>query len=386
MQAADFLTVPVRIEQPPVVVRTMRVRQLEAMFDAAVVEGAPTLIEGEIPMPLDWSVGLVTGPSGSGKSTLMRHLWRGDVWTPDWLDDRSVVDSFALDGVDETMEAVTDALSAVGFNTIPAWMRPFRVLSTGEQFRAQMARHLLHNPGDPIVVDEFTSVVDRQVAKIASHAVQRYVRERGKRFVAVTVHEDVVPWLQPDWVIRMPEMRLERRSVQRRPRIDLVVGRVSYAAWARFAPYHYLTASLSRAAKCFGCWAKLEDADAEPRLAGFVGILYLPHKDTKNIWRISRQVTLPDWQGAGVATVLHDALGSAYKAVGLRLRHYPAHPPFIRHFDRSPRWKLTKRPGQYSPAKGGSSTFAGVLGGRPCAVFEYVGPAMDRARAEALLA
>src|SRR4029077_5021989 len=53
-----------------------------------------------------------------------------------------------------------------------------------------------------IVMDEFTSVVDRTVAQIGSAALAKTVRQRGQKFIAVTCHEDVEDWLQPDWVYR----------------------------------------------------------------------------------------------------------------------------------------------------------------------------------------
>ena len=64
-----------------------------------------------------------------------------------------------------SIEQITQACSGVGFNTIPSWMKPYAVLSTGEKFRVELARHLVEG-GELIVVDEFTSVVDRQVAQI----------------------------------------------------------------------------------------------------------------------------------------------------------------------------------------------------------------------------
>ena len=48
--------------------------------------------------------------------------------------------------------------------------------------------------------DEFTSVVDRVVAKTASFAIQKAVRKMDKQFIAVSCHKDVTEWLQPDWV------------------------------------------------------------------------------------------------------------------------------------------------------------------------------------------
>jgi len=276
-----------------------------------------------------------------------------------------------------SVEQIAAVCQAVGFNTIPAWMRPHAVLSNGEKFRVELARRLLED-GDPIVVDEFTSVVDRQVAQIGAHAVQKYCRKNGKRFVAVTCHFDLLEWLQPDWVLDMATRQFQRRLLQRRPAIDCTIGRLPRSAWSLFAPYHYLTAELHKAAQCYGLWAN-------GRLAAFAGLLHQPistRDHGKPIWRVSRLVTLPDWQGLGLAFVLCDALGAEHSGAGLRLRTYPAHPALIRGFDRSPRWKLKQAPGRLgaSNRRSQSSTKVGEMGGRPCAVFEYVGPASTELR------
>lgn len=140
-----------------------RARQVSAMFDCPVTEKCR--LEWKLDFPLDdepWNVGLVVGPSGSGKTTVMRHVW-GEPPALKW-GGASVVDDF---DPKLSMELISSTCGAVGFNTIPAWMRPFRVLSNGEQFRVDLARRL-SELADPIVVDEFTSVVDRQVAQIGS--------------------------------------------------------------------------------------------------------------------------------------------------------------------------------------------------------------------------
>ena len=49
----------------------------------------------------------------------------------------------------------------VGLGDVPTWLRPYRVLSTGQQFRANLARVLCEAPAR-VVIDEFTSVVDRK--------------------------------------------------------------------------------------------------------------------------------------------------------------------------------------------------------------------------------
>jgi len=158
-----------------------------------------------------------------------------------------VIDDFAKRF---SIEAVTNACQAVGFNTIPAWMRPFRVLSNGERFRVELARRILELP-DPIVVDEFTSVVDRQVAQIGAHAVQKYLRKNKRQFAAISCHYDIVDWLQPDWMFEPATMTFARRSLRQRPSVDVTISRVPYFAWSLFAPFHYLTSELHRAARCF---------------------------------------------------------------------------------------------------------------------------------------
>jgi ABC-type lipoprotein export system ATPase subunit len=146
----------------------------------------------------DWNVGLIVGPSGSGKSTLLGRF--GVPRILEWAG-RSVIDDFdqAM-----TIKDIGDACSAVGFNTIPAWLRPYQVLSNGEQFRVTLARLIAEaeQANAEVLIDEFSSVVDRQVAKIASYAVAKYARRSGRKMVLASCHEDILEWLRPDWIIR----------------------------------------------------------------------------------------------------------------------------------------------------------------------------------------
>jgi hypothetical protein len=234
------------------------------------------------------------------------------------------------------------------------------------------------------VVDEFSSVVDRQVAKIASHAVQKLVRSRpGTQLVVASCHYDIIDWLQPDWILEMPTVRLERRALQRRPDLHVAIQRVDHAAWELFAPYHYLTAEMNRTAKCFVLSVHADDGTVRP--ASFCGTLHRPHAYADDIEGASRTVTLPDWQGLGLAHVLCDTVASAFVGIGKRFHSYPAHPAFIRDRNKSPNWTLIKKPGKFAPRKSTTATIEGKFGGRPNAVFRYVGPAMDRKTAHALI-
>lgn len=352
-----------------------RVAQVSGMFDLPPQKKCSLEWHGELPIEdFDWNVGLIVGPSGCGKSTLLRECF-GQPGELTWGAE-SVIDDF-----DRTISVrdASEACSAVGFNTIPAWLRPYGVLSNGERFRVDLARRILETPKETtIVVDEFTSVVDRQVAQVGSHAVQKYVRRSGKRFVAASCHYDIIDWLQPDWVLEPATMRFQRRELRRRPDVEVVLGRVPYSAWRLFAPYHYMSAELNKAARCYGLWAN-------GRLAAFGGVLPRPHPVAKNVFGVSRVVTLPDWQGLGLAFVLLDNLGAAYRAKGRRFRNYPAHPAFVQASNRSKAWRLDRKPGNGGTPVNKSSGHKSMIGGRPCAAFEYVGPAMPREDAERLM-
>ena len=377
--------------------RTPRVKQLSGMFDVPAQEKLSHRWVGELPIDeRDWNVGLIVGPSGAGKSSVARQLF-GDTPPLAWRAG-SVCDDF---DAKFAIAEIAEICSAVGFNTIPSWMKPFGVLSTGEKFRAELARHLLEG-GDLVMIDEFTSVVDRQVAHIGCHAVQKYIRKNGRKFVAVTCHYDVIDWLQPDWMLEPATMTFQWRSVQRRPPLDVEIARVDRAAWRLFAPFHYLSAELHRAATCFVLFV-------EGAPASFAGVLHRPHPTADDVKGVSRLVTLPDYQGLGLAMILADTLGAAYKARRQRLRTYPAHPSLVRSFDRSPRWVLEKKPGVFSPSLGRASGLKNAnrtldgkvpigpegggleqakkwhMGSRPCAVFEFSGDAMPPDEAAALL-
>lgn len=355
---------------------SVRARQVRASFDVPDKKKDEQSWDVDFPIETrNWGVGLIVGPSGSGKTTVMRHVF-GEPRQLKWRAP-SVVDDF---DIRQSVVDITEACGAVGFNTIPAWLRPYKVLSNGEKFRVELARRLLEHSA-PVVVDEFTSLVDRQVAKIASHAAQKYARRIGKQFVGVTCHYDVEDWLQPDWVLDMAKREFRWRSLQQRPTIEVELARVAYAEWKVFAPFHYLTADLNPSAKCFA----LKIAG---RSTAFAGVLHFPHPKVRDVRRLSRLVTLPDWQGLGLAMRLSERLGAAYKATGKRFRTYPAHRALIRAFSKGA-WRQVKEAGKFSPTnqEGFNSTLErGAFGGRPCAVFEYAGDAWNNvAEARALV-
>jgi ABC-type Mn2+/Zn2+ transport system ATPase subunit len=72
-------------------------------------------------------------------------------------------------------------------------LRPFRLLSNGEQYRADLAYKVgKSKDGDVILIDEYTSVVDRDVAKAMSFALQKYIRHTNKKIILASCHTDIL--------------------------------------------------------------------------------------------------------------------------------------------------------------------------------------------------
>jgi GNAT superfamily N-acetyltransferase len=330
---------------------TPRVRQMAGLFDVPLAEKATLAWDHELPLEdREWNIGLVTGPSGGGKSVMAGQLWPGRVVTSfDWPHDRSLLDGFP-DGLG--IKDVTGLLTSVGLGSPPAWMRPYRTLSTGEAFRATIARALAEADG-LVVVDEFTSVVDRQVAKVASHAVQKAVRRAGRQLIALTCHYDVEDWLQPDWSYDVATGEFSWRLVQPHPPIRLEVRECPRSLWRVFGRHHYLSADLHPTAKCFAAYA-------EGRPVAFASYMMFPHPKTRNIRMGHRMVVLPDWQGLGISGRLSDWLGQYLWDQGLRYRHVIAHPAMVKFHMTSPRWRETSKPPRHL---GTGMTDTGLRGG-----------------------
>lgn len=289
---------PVHIVKSHTVQRSFRVAQVEGMFDVAPHETQERRWDFPVVFPPNWGVGLIVGPSGSGKSTVAKKLFGGLVWQGGSWSDKALVDDFpaAMDTV-----AITTLLSSVGFNSPPSWRLPFSHLSTGEQFRVEIARALAESKCP--VMDEFTSVVDRTVAQIGSAAVAKFVRKEKRQFVAVSCHTDIVDWLDPDWVLELPLGVLTERKLQGRPKVELEVVRADWQAWHLFKAHHYMTAEINKSAWCFV--ALLNGIPA-----AFCAVVVRPHKQT--YFGAHRTVCLPQYQGIGIGAALSEYVASLF--------------------------------------------------------------------------
>lgn len=148
----------------------------------------------ELPkLPDDFNICCIVGASGSGKSTMLREF-DSNIYNFEskYYDDNAIVSNF------KTPEIASERLSASGLNSMPVWCRPRRVLSVGEGFRADLALNL----DSYKIFDEFTSTIDRNVAKSTCNGIQRYIRKNGiHNMIFCSCHKDFIPFLKPDIVI-----------------------------------------------------------------------------------------------------------------------------------------------------------------------------------------
>jgi GNAT superfamily N-acetyltransferase len=224
-------------------------------------------------------------------------------------------------------------------------------------------------------MDEYTSTVDRTVAQVGSAALARTVRELGRRFVAITCHEDVEAWLQPDWTYRPATASFAWRRLRRRPAIRLRIYRSALEAWALFRPHHYLSADLSHTAQAFiALWRGQPVA-----FSAWVNALVKGGGKREH-----RTVTLPDYQGLGIGHALSDFCASLWAGLGYRVWSRTSHPAFVAARSRSPNWRLI-RPPSLGNRSGWLVRALPHARTRLTAGFEYVGPALDAATACVLL-
>lgn len=290
-------------------------------------DGTERFYPYEIPadLPLSWGIGVIVGASGTGKSTLLREF--GEYKQPQWNQFRSIASHFS------DAETASELLAAAGLMSIPEWVKPYDVLSTGQKFRADLARSIY----DYSVIDEFTSVVDRNVARAASTAFARYVRKNNVRNIVVaTCHRDVLEFIEPDWVIDTDKGEWTNGRWLQRPELALTIYPCDYSLWRYFAPYHYLTGNINRSAHCYvGVW--------EGQLVAFNSCITAPNGNYKNAYRGHRLVVHPDYQGFGFGPKMSEAVAQHYIDNGKRYFAKTAHPRLGGYRDQSPLWKPTSK-------------------------------------------
>lgn len=307
-----------------------RAARVKSLFNAE--SGCNFSLDADLDIEGGWKIGMVVGPSGSGKTSIGRQIFGPEaLYTPaGWRDDAPIVDCIAPGG---DFDAVTGALAAVGLGSVPAWLRPYPVLSNGEKFRADLAKIIAEAP-ERIVVDEFTSVVDRQIAKFGALAFSKAWKRTAGKAVLLSCHYDVLEWVEPDWIFDTASGKFARGSL-RRPRFDLEIRETDGRYWPLFEPHHYL--KLPRMV-CATYYVGLVDGEPVAHLA------VSPRLEIDAV-RACRMVVMPEWQGAGIGMRFLNAICEHYVSGGSRygrrvkaVYFHTSHPGLAAALRRDERW------------------------------------------------
>jgi ABC-type lipoprotein export system ATPase subunit len=272
-------------------------------FDIQNKDESNVIVEANLEnLPKQWNIGVVYGGSGTGKTTILKNYFKKEMDKSYFDNSKSLISNFDwLEPKDATF-----LLSAMGLSSVPTWLRPFNTLSNGEQYRANLAYIVgSAKENEVILIDEYTSVVDRDVAKAMSNALQKYIRRTNKKIVLASCHFDIMEWLQPDWIYSPSKGRLEIAPSLRQPKIELQIVRCRYETWKLFKQHHYLTEDLNKAATNY-----LVLWNEQPIC--FIGVLPFPGVGDEKTRRISRIVVLPDFQGLGLGKNILNYISSLY--------------------------------------------------------------------------
>lgn len=302
-------------------------------FDIQNKEQTSTTIEFNLGgiNAFDWNIGLILGNSGSGKTTILKQL--GEMKQPKFDLQKPLISNFDwLEPKDATL-----VLTSMGLSSVPTWLRPFHTLSNGEQYRATLA-YLVSSAkdGEAILVDEYTSVVDRDVAKAMSFALQKYIRRENKRIILASCHHDILEWLMPGWTCSPQKGGvLERHDYLRqgRPKITLQISRVEAETWDLFKKHHYLTEEVNKSCKFF-----LFEWNCKP--VGIVVLATNPSGTARNSFRLSRTVVLPDYQGLGIGSKISEFVASITNG---RVFTKTVNPALGEYRNKSKSWKQTSK-------------------------------------------
>lgn len=290
-----------------------------------------------------FNVGLIVGNSGSGKTTLARQIF-GEAALKDRLDQsKALIDQFPKS---MTYEEIAEVLTGVGLSQVPCWIRPAYTLSNGQKARAEAALAMISDDRI-VVIDEWTSVVDRTVGKIMSNCVQKFARKHNKKIVLLACHYDIIDWLQPDFLVDCTtQSYIDRRLLprQREEQIKFEIAECGRAAWKDFSKYHYLSSKLP------GGNLFLYGLFYEGKQIGFQCFAnYVPGKF--QMFHSNRLVIHPDYCGLGLGPRMADITSQMMKNKGYKVMAKFSSVPMFKSRSKNKLWKLRDTGYMTPPAK-----------------------------------
>ena len=302
-------------------------------------------------LPPTFNVGVIIGPSGSVKSTIMKDLWPESMGQLVWPPESSLATSVVAVIGDHTKGlSLLDALR-LDWN---CYFRQRPSLSNSEGLRADVALALAYGfrASQPVVIDEFTSELDRRTAESTCRGLRGWLHRNQPAdsscpVVFATVHDDVVGWLQPDWAFHtdtryvvtckarelltgpggplppaasappqpvadpkrwfsVSEVKLEILSLRHLP------YQKTEELWNRFfSKHHYLRGDLQSCAVC----VLVREVQTRAPVAFYASI---PAPGTVSAaWREHRLVVRPEWQGLSIGPRLSNLMAARFHLNGM---------------------------------------------------------------------
>jgi energy-coupling factor transporter ATP-binding protein EcfA2 len=293
-------------------------------------------VKADIDTP--YNIGLIVGASGSGKTTFAKHVWTDECFKQILDLSKPIIEQFPEE---MSYDECAGMLCGVGLTSVPCWIRPAYTLSNGQKARAECALQMARKDQEIIVIDEWTSVVDRTVAKVMSHCIQKHARKTNKKIVLLSCHYDVIDWLNPDWVIDANKQeyvnrRLLRQNFQRTERLEFEIREINKDSWRYFSKYHYLSERLPGGiVKTFGLFHKGDQV-------GFQCYAnYVPFRGQGKIQMHSnRTVIHPDYAGLGMGIMLINKTSKIMHERGYDVRAKFSSTPVYLAMSKQREWKL----------------------------------------------
>lgn len=206
----------ITIEYSSSVRRTFQTHAVQQAFEISPDQVNTTVIRGLNLTVEPGSIALILGPSGSGKTSLLQLLsdkaGRGDtlvggnVYLPhnyraetfrDFQSRKPLIDALGERDVRHALYL----LGLAGLSEPTLYLKRFRELSRGQQYRAMLSR-LIASRCNVWIADEFCANLDPATANIVADNVQRIARRLGVTVLAAAPHCDTfLQSLRPDVVV-----------------------------------------------------------------------------------------------------------------------------------------------------------------------------------------